>query len=309
MSRVTVVRLFGCLVLLLCLGLFAARAQQPGGGAATGPGKGGQAQKPKRIVYEVKRGVAKELSELLGKLYRGDPGVQVLPAPAGNALVISAPPAAAEEVLQLLGRLDRRPRTVAIEVFLVEVPRKGKSGKPVPETTALDERQFRGNAEDLLDKLQNLQKKGLIGELKRFRLTAAENQAGSVRVGKSRPYVTGVVARGNGVVTRSVMYRDVGTEIRVTPQLGDDRRIALDVHLTHSDLHAPEDGISLGADENGQAVRATEFVNTKFEGRVTVPSGEAEVAKGVTTHSQSGRGQTLVIVSARLETAEARTGK
>jgi Flp pilus assembly secretin CpaC len=305
MSRATVVRLSGCLVLLGCFGLGGVRARLPGD-----PAKPAPAPKPKRIVYDVKFGVAKDLAELLGKLYKGDPSVQVLPAPAGNALLLSASPAVSEELLQLLARLDRRPRTVAIEVYLVEVPpRKGKDGKPAPETSRLDEREFRGNAEDVLAKLQNLQKKGLIGELKRFRLTAAENQAGSVRVGKSKPYVTGVMARANGAVTRNILYRDVGTEIRATPQLGHDRRITLDVHLTHSDLHAPEDGINLGADENGRPVLASEIVNTKFEGRLTVPSGEAEIAKAVTTQSSSGRGETLVIVTARLESPERKTGK
>jgi hypothetical protein len=307
MSRATVVRLSGCLVLLAGLGLFAVRGQGPGGEA---PGKQGKEEgpKPKRVVYEVKRGVAKDLSELLGKVYKGEPGVQVLPAPAGNALVISAPPAVCEEVLQLLGRLDRRPRTVAIEVLVVEVPpRKGKGDKPAPETGSLDEREFRGDAEDVLAKLQNLQKKGLLGELKRFRLTTAENQLGSVRVGGSRPYVTGVMSR-MGVVSRSLSYRDMGTDIKVTPQIGDDQRIALDLRLSDSRMRQPADGIVIGMD-NGEAIRATEFLTATFEGRITVRSGVAEIAKGVTTRSPSGRGQTLVIVSARLTTAGAKGGK
>jgi type II secretory pathway component GspD/PulD (secretin) len=307
MCRAMAIRLSGGLVLLACVGLYAAQGQQPGG-QDSAPGTG--ARKLKRAVYEVQHATAKDLADLLAKLYKSEAGVQTLAAPAGNAVVITAPAGTLDEVLGLLKRLDRRPRSVAVEVVLVEVPpRQGEKGKPAPPAKELDERDLTGNAEDTLAKLQNLQAKGLIGKLKRFRLTAAENRPGSVKERGSKPYVTSVIQAGNGLTTRSVTYRDVGTTVDVTPQIGDDQKIVLELHFTDSRMHVPEDGVVLGNDENGKPIRATHFINAKFDGKVTVRSGEAAVAQGVTTQSKSGQHQTLLLVIARVVGPEAKAGK
>jgi hypothetical protein len=310
MSRTTSVRLAGCVVLLACVVLSAARGQQPGGKGPSGPAAGASGPKLKRAVYEVQHATAKDLADLLAKLYKSEAGVETLTAPAGNAVVVTAPAGTIDEVLGLLKRLDRRPRSVAVEVVVAEVPpRQGEKGKPAPAAKELDGREFTGNAEDALAKLQNLQAKGLIGGLKRFRLTAAENRPGSVKERVSKPYVTSVVQAGNGRVTRTISYRDVGTTVDATPQVGDGQKIVLELHFTDSRRHVPEDGAVLGKDENGQPIRATHFINAKFDGKVTVRSGEAAVAHGVTTQSKSGLHQTLVLVIARIVEPEAKAGK
>src|SRR5439155_23404455 len=110
MSRSALLRWSGSLLLLTCFALSAASGQQPGGlPGAPSPG----ASQVKRVVYEAKHGIARDLAELLTKVYKTEPRVQVLAAPAGNALVIGAPSEALDEVLQLLKQLDRRPRSVA----------------------------------------------------------------------------------------------------------------------------------------------------------------------------------------------------
>jgi Flp pilus assembly secretin CpaC len=310
MSRTMCVRLSGCIVLAACFVLSAARGQQPGAKQPAGAPGGAGGPKLKRAVYEVQRATAKDLADLLAKLYKSEAGVQTLAAPAGNAVVITAPAGTLDEVLGLLKRLDRRPRSVAVEVVVAEVtPRKGEKGKPAPAARELDERDLTGNAEDTLAKLQNLQAKGLIGGLKRFRLTTAENRPGSVKERGSKPYVTSVMQAGNGRMTRTINYRDVGTTVDVTPQIGDDQKIVLDLHFTDSRMHVPEDGAVLGNDENGNPIRATHFINAKFDGNVTVRSGEAAVAQGVTTQSKSGQHQTLVLVIARILGPEGKAGK
>jgi type II secretory pathway component GspD/PulD (secretin) len=302
------VRACGSLVLLAGVAL-AVGGQAPGGKDPAAPASGGAGPKLKRAVYEVQHATAKDLADLLTKLYKSEAGVQTLAAPAGNAVVVTAPAGTLDEVLGLLKRLDKRPRSVAVEVVVAEVPRTGAKGKAAPPARELDTRDLTGNAEDVLAKLQNLQAKGLIGAVKRFRLTAAENRPGSVKERGSKPYVTGVVGRANGMTTRTINYRDVGTTVDATPQIGDDQRIVLDLHFTDSRMHVPADAVVLGNDENGQPIRATHFIQAKFDGQVTVRSGEAVVAQGVTTQSKSGQHQTLVLVIARIVGPEAKSGK
>jgi hypothetical protein len=287
------------------LGLCSARAQPP---ARSSPAGGENAVK--RLVYDVKLGVAKDLADVLGKLFRADAAVQVLVAPAGNTLVIAAPAKTAEEIVQLLGKLDRRPRTVAVEVLIAEVsPGKGEDGKPAPPARALDESDLRGHPDDVFAKLQNLQKKGLLGAVERLQLTATENRPGTVSNSASRPYTTSIVGRAGGRSARAISYRNVGTQVKATPSVGEDQRILLDLSVTASRMRVPQDGQVLGMDDDGKPVRATEFVNAKFDGGLLLRPGQATPAKGVTTKSPSGQTQTLVIVSARLVEAEAKGSK
>jgi hypothetical protein len=309
MSRAVLIRLCGGVAIVAAFGVYAARAQPPARGAPAGRAPGGEA-KVKRLVYDVKLGVAKDLAEVLGKLFKADSDVQVLVAPAGNALVIGAPAKTVDEILQLLRKLDRRPRAVAIEVLIATVsPRKGEDGKLAPPARELNEAEFSGHPEDVLDKLQNLQKKGLIGSLQRLRLTATENHPGTVSNSAARPYTTGIVSRPGGRGARTITYRYVGTLIKATPRVGEDQRILLDLSVTDSRTRVPEDGPVLGADDDGKPVRATEFVNARFDGSLLLRSGQAVAAKGVMTKSRSGQEQTLVIVSARLVEPEAKGGK
>jgi len=282
----------GCLAFLACCGLGTVQGQQLSQGAA--------GQKIRHVVYDVKHGASQDLAELLAKLYKGESGVQALAAPAGNALVLSAPASAMDDILELLRKLDRRPRVVTIEVLIAEVPRRqGEAGKPAP-VKELDERAFTGNADTVVAKLQELHKQGLIGELKRFRLTAAENQRGSVQAGASQPFTTGA-AGGGKFATRTIQYRNVGTLIRATPQFGEGNKIVLDLHLSEARMRRVEDG--------APADQAPEFISATFEGKVTVAAGAAVAATGVRTQSASGQHQTLVIVTARLQEPESKPGK
>jgi type II secretory pathway component HofQ len=262
------------------------------------------------VVYEVKHGIARDLAELLVKVYKTEPLVQVLAAPAGNALVIGAPSETLDEMLQLLKHLDRRPRSVAIEIVMADVPpRRGEGGKPAPPAKELDTRDLNGNADDTLAKLRNLQAKGLIGGLKRFRLTAAENQPAALLLGEAQPTTRGVAGGLGGKTIRSITYRNVGTSIKATPRLGEGNKIVLHLHLDDARMRTPEDGVALGVGDNGEPVRAAEIHMDTVDGQVTLASGEAVVVSGVRTQSRSGQHQTLVLVSARLLEPEGRTGK
>jgi len=87
----------------------------------------------------------------------------------------------------------------------------------------------------------------------------------------------------------------------------DTPRITADVQLLMDDLivedtrgYVPEDGVTIGTDENSQPIRAEERIAAKLTTRLSVASGQARAAQVVTTSSKSGRAQTFVIVGARI---------
>jgi type II secretory pathway component GspD/PulD (secretin) len=289
-----------CTALVLLLGLSALLG---GGHAQDAP-----TAKNKRTFYVVKHGDAKELANVLGKHFKGDAEVQVLPDSPGNCLLISAAPNVFEEVVKLLEQLDKRPQSVAVEVLVAEVaPRKDEDGKPARRD--LNEKEFAGLSKDVQDKLEAMKKDGRLSNLKRIELTAVENQPAKVQVGESKPTVAAVTVTGTGRVARSIVYRNTGTQAEVTAKVGAENTVSLDLSIQDSRLHVADDAPVIGKDEDGTPVRVTEVVLSTLKTRLSIPSGQAVAAEGVKTDSKAGPTQILVVVSARVLEPGARGGK
>jgi hypothetical protein len=62
----------------------------------------------------------------------------------------------------------------------------------------------------------------------------------------------------------------------------------------------PEDGVSVGKDENNKPILAPEFVHSSFNDKVIVPAGQPVLVKGVKTTSKSGQMRTLIFAAARI---------
>jgi type II secretory pathway component GspD/PulD (secretin) len=252
----------------------------------------------RRAVYVVRHGAAKDLADLLGKDFKGDAAVQVLPYAPSNCLLVSAPPGVLDEVVKLLDQLDRRPRLVTVEVFVANMaPRKGET----PADKELDERELTGPADQVLAKVEEMRKKRQIESLKRVQLTALENQQAAVMVGGSKPFVMGTTTTATGLSTSSVNYHPVGTSVSLTSHITAEKTVRLELAVEDSRAAFPEDGAEGGPDEKGHPVRLPDFVQAKLNTKLDLPPGQALVAKGVKTTSKSGsQAQTLVIVTARV---------
>jgi type II secretory pathway component GspD/PulD (secretin) len=289
-----------CTALVLIIGLFALH----GGGHA----QDATAAKSKRTFYVVKQGDAKELAYVLGKHFKGDAEIQVLPDSPGNCLLISAAPNVFEEVVKLLEQLDKRPQSVVVEVVIAEVtPKKDEDGRPARRE--LNEKEFAGLNKDVQDRLEAMKKDGRLSALKRIELTAVENQPAKVLLGETKPIVTSATVTGTGRVARSFTYRNTGTQAEVTASVGADKTVALDLKVEDSRLHVADDAPAFGKDEDGTPIRATEVVLSTLKTKLSIPSGQAVAAEGVKTDSKSGQGQILIVVSARVLEPGARGGK
>lgn len=289
-----------CTALVLLVGLSALLG---GGHAQDAP-----AAKNKRTFYVVKHGDARELASVLGKHFKGDAEVQVLPDSAGNCLLVSAAPNVFEEVAKLLEQLDKRPQSVAVEVLIAEVtPRKDDGGKPAQRE--INQIEFAGLGKDVRDKLEAMKKDGRVSNLKRIELTAVENQSAKVMIGEAKPITQGISNTRTGVATRAISYRNTGTQAEVTASVGADKTVSLDLRIEDSRLHEADDAPVIGKDENGATVRATEVVLSTLKTKLSIPSGQAVTAEGVKTDSKAGPAQLLVVVSARVLEPGAKGGK
>jgi hypothetical protein len=240
------------------------------------------AAEPKRGAYVVKHAAAKTLAGILARHFKGAAAIQTGPEGTSNCLLINAPPAVFDEVMKTLEQLDRRPHSVVVVVFIVELAAKkadDTDSRPV-------EKDFSGAVEDVAKRLDAMVKKGQVASFKRIQLSALEGQLGSVLLGENKPY-----ALGSGAIT----YRNVGTQVKVTPQVTADGSVTLD--LTLQDSRGRESSTGTGAPE---------FIQTSLTGKIRVASGKAVLAKDARVVSPEGKGETLIVVGARVADVEAR---
>src|SRR5438067_1284024 len=112
--------------LLLGLGVLAFLVAQAAP-SANGQTKSGD--KEKRFVYQVKHGSARELAQALAKFFHNEAVIQPVVEGGANALLINAAPSVADEVMATLALLDRKPQSVVVDVWILEVvPKKDKDG-------------------------------------------------------------------------------------------------------------------------------------------------------------------------------------
>jgi type II secretory pathway component GspD/PulD (secretin) len=278
--------------------LWSADAQQPKGEQAKGEQPKGEDGKTKRLAYAVRYGSAKELAVILGKYFKGDAEVQAVDG-SGNLLLINTNAAIFDELLATLAKLDRRPKTLSVEVFVIELPpKKGEGGKFQPADKDVDEKEFTGTIERVATNIAALQKKGTLGTVNRFTLTALENQTAHALNGGTKPYVAGITNIG-GKSRTTITYRNLGTSVTVTAKVGEGA-ITLDLTLDDVRMVQPEDGIALGMDDQGRTIMATEFATAKLNANVSVAAGQAVLVEGVQVSGKAGNSRTLVVVGAKV---------
>ena len=208
---------------------------------------------------------------------------------------------------------DRPARPVRLEVLLVALA----SG----DAKALDGVELSGTARDVTGRIRALQQQGVIASVKVVQLTTLERQPARCKVGESRPFVTGVVGFGGrgagapaagrgagGPTSQSITYREIGTSVQVTPAIGADSLVSLDLRVEDAHMRAAEGGVQVGTDDKGTAVPATEFISSTLETRLKVRPGHMVLAEGTKVGSKSGQAQTVVLVTASTDEASPRDG-
>jgi hypothetical protein len=284
-------------MLLLCAAL-SAQAQEP---PRTSP-KATSTAKVTRQVYALRGGSAKELAVALSAAFQTEGAFQVWPDAGSNSLLLSGPEAVLEEAVRVLREIDRPARMVHVTVFLLQA---GATADPGAEK-GLEARELSGPLADVTAKVRDLQRRGVLTGVKRVELSALTGHLTHVKLMESRPFVAGVSGGGRGgfggqVTSQSITYREVGTLVEVKPEIGSDGVATLEVRVEDSRMQTPEGNPTLGADEKGEAVKASSFLNASLEGRVRVPLGEAVFAQGTRSSSKTGEGQVLILVAVTSE--------
>ena len=285
------------------LGLLATLAVP--GSAADPPAAAKDAGGNKRLLYVVKHGSAKDMADLLSRHFQGVAEFRPLPDAFGNGLLVNAAPSVYDDVVAALDKLDRPRRTVSIEVLIAEVAAAKKDGdKPGAEAPALKEKDFTGPMADVAARMEDLQKAGTFSNLRQVQITAVEGQPESVLIGGTKPFTTGVFVTATGLATRNIVFRRVGTQVRATASVSPDQIVTVALNIEDMVPHAAEGGVSVGTDEKGKPVWASEFGVGLWDGTVSTPSGQARAVQDVQTAGKPDGVRKILVVGARVIDAE-----
>ena len=240
------------------------------------------AAEQKRGTYVVKYAAAKNLAGILARHFKGAAEIQASPEGTSNCLLINAPPAVFDEVMKTLEQLDRRPQSVANEVFVIELPAKKADDKD----RRPDEKDFSGTIDDVAEHLGTLMKIGQVAGYKRIQLSTLEGQPGSLNQSENKPY-----AMGPG----HTQYLNVGTLVKVTPRVTADGSVTLDLNVQDN-----------RGRESTAVAGLTEFIMTSLAGKISVAPGKAALAKDARVITKEGEGETHHVVGARVAESEAK---
>jgi general secretion pathway protein D len=180
-------------------------------------------------------------------------GVQIVPDPRTNALLIRATPADYETIRAAINELDTRPLQVLIEVLIAEVRRDRQFGLGVdvrvpeqlePRTGAtLGGELSGGSAGDVVLRvmrlgavraevvLRALAASGEVTILSRPVILAQNNEQARILVGDERPFIqiSRALPTDGAVRDQVVQYRDVGTQLTIRPTINPDGYVTLSV--------------------------------------------------------------------------------
>jgi general secretion pathway protein D len=180
-------------------------------------------------------------------------GVQIVPDPRTNALLIRATPADYETIRAAINELDTRPLQVLIEVLIAEVRRDRQFGLGVdvrvpeqlePRTGATIGGELSGgSAGDVVLRvmrlgavraevvLRALAASGEVTILSRPVILAQNNEQARILVGDERPFIqiSRALPTDGAVRDQVVQYRDVGTQLTIRPTINPDGYVTLSV--------------------------------------------------------------------------------
>lgn len=139
--------------------------------------------------------------------------------------------------------------------------------------------------------LRTLQNAGRLQILSRPQLMTLDNTEGLVQVGALVPRVTSVTQGGLGVgPTIATADVEVGLILRVTPRVGRDGLIVMNVDATRSAVGDISQGIPVGFGPDGEVILSPQIEQTTAQSVITAFSGQTVVYGGLI---QKQRSQTI----------------
>ena len=122
--------------------------------------------------------------------------------------------------------------------------------------------------------------------LSRPQIRTLENLQGFTSVGQQIPLLDTSQVNNAGIQTFGVRYQDVGIQLSVTPRVGDDGTIYMEVDVINSSLN-PGPGIAIQSGPDGSVIEQPIINNTSAQTTISARNGQTVVIGGLINTSVS----------------------
>jgi type II secretory pathway component GspD/PulD (secretin) len=249
----------------------------------------------RRLVAPESYVPTKNVAAVLEPHFQGAVQFQTASEPLRNSLLAAGPVPVFDELSQALSQLDRPLENVIVDVVFAELSTSaaGMAG------TALEDRELEGPIEQVLIRLQALEKEKRLTVLHQMQIETQENQNGQFQAGEETPRVSGVMVSGaTGVNNPIVFTRQLGVVAQVRPHVVDSSHARIEIAFRRDRMGAPDEGVYLAEGAKGPLI-AGAVSTANLQTVVTVPMGRAVVAGRIRSLSQASQTEFRLIVAAR----------
>jgi general secretion pathway protein D len=133
------------------------------------------------------------------------------------------------------------------------------------------------------------EKNDLVKILSTPTIVVSHNEEGKINVSESRPFETGSVANNNISVTNQIEYRDVGIQLTVTPLIGSDGSVTMQIEQT-VDTVSPETSTIVpdDSDDSASTVNTNPIIGKReANSTITVKNQEVIILGGLQQNQRS----------------------
>jgi type II secretion system protein D len=226
-----------------------------------------------------------------------------------NTLLLSASPRFFPEFRNLVVSLDQPRPQVLIQVLLAEVTLDSTQDLGVEwniTKTVENAKVATGTDLGVLSDLKNLggfstavtgsdynfliralQNDGRLEVLSRPQILTADNKPANINVGQRVPLVTGSQVTPLGGTANTIEYENVGVNLQVTPRIGADGAVRMEISTTNSDLSSSTITVSNGS--SGAPVQLPIINERRATTSVSVQSGQSIIIGGLIQNSEDNR--------------------
>jgi type II secretory pathway component GspD/PulD (secretin) len=250
-----------------------------------------------RLIYTMRYATAQELLNTLLPSFTDQAGHQTMMGTAdvsSNSILLNGPADQLAEAHKILQLLDRQPKTVSIDIWIVDTRSAGWESNANKEIDAA----LKESPAKLVDLLQKLQGQKQAVVLNHLQLRGLEGQQSMVQLGERKGRIN-ATTRTNTGRSNSVTFESLGTMATVTPRVNSDHRLVLAIDLNKS-FSAPEEKgavIAEAADGTVQA-RAPGVVTVQLKTTINLSDGELASLGTLASAASDAGGDIRVLISA-----------
>lgn len=269
-----------------------------------------------KLINANAESIGKILSELIGNTVgkEGDRlqtaienGAKIVADSASNSLIVTAAPNDFPTIAHIIRQLDVRRKQVLVEALIMEVAAdksfdlgiNWQAGTATSTSSAVGILEFELDIPNVNDTsisalIKAARKDSDINIISTPQIMTLDNEEAFVSVGENRPFL---VSSDSGETTTSrtnqkFEYKDVGTELRITPQISEDGFVRLKINQTFSEV---TDATTVGATQPVTRKRTTETAVLVKDGHTVVISGLISSSSTLTEEGVPGLSEIPVL--------------